>query len=136
MHIRIPGWLNEPVPGDLYHYESREKVVPLVKVNGKPTAYITKDGYAVISRQWKKNDIVTVDFPMEVKRVISNAAIKQNLNSVALQYGPLVYCVEGADNQGSALNLVVPQELILKHFFNLHYWVVLIPFNSKLRYSR
>ncbi len=108
LHIRIPGWLNKPVPGDLYRYESQEKVVPLVKVNGKPTAYATKDGYAVINRQWKKNDIVTVEFPMEVKRVISNTAVKQNLNRVALQYGPLVYCVEGADNQGSALNLVVP----------------------------
>ena len=109
MHIRIPGWLNEPVPGDLYHYEPGEKVVPLIKVNGKQTTYETKDGYAVINRYWKKNDIVTIEFPMEVKRVISNAAIKQNLNRVALQYGPLVYCVEGADNQGSALNVILPQ---------------------------
>ena len=117
MHIRIPGWLNEPVPGNLYHYEKQEKVVPLIKVNGKQTTYETKDGYAVINRYWKKNDIVTIEFPMEVKRVISNAAIKQNLNRVALQYGPLVYCVEGADNQGSTLNLVVPPETDFKTFF-------------------
>lgn len=118
LHIRIPGWLNEPVPGDLYHYESGEKIVPLVKVNGKPTAYATKDGYAVINCQWKKNDVVTVEFPMEVKRVISNTAVKQNANRVALQYGPLVYCVEGADNQGSALNLVVPQGTDFKTSFH------------------
>ena len=108
LYIRIPGWLNEPVPGELYRYETEKKITPVILVNGKPADFITRDGYAIINREWKKKDIVSIEFPMEVRRVVSHSSVKQNKDRVALQYGPLVYCVEGADNAGLAMNLLLP----------------------------
>jgi DUF1680 family protein len=45
---------------------------------------------------------------MEVRQVISNPEVKQDKDRVALQYGPLVYCVEGKDNGDNAWNIVMP----------------------------
>lgn len=108
LRIRIPGWLNEAAPGDLYRYETEEKSTPVILVNNVKVDYDNIDGYAVLNRAWKKGDVVTVEFPMKVKRIISNPAVKQDNNRVALQYGPLMYCVEGADNTDVNSGLVVP----------------------------
>jgi len=45
---------------------------------------------------------------MEVKRGISGDQLKQDKDRLALQRGPLVYCVEGADNNGKAWNIIFP----------------------------
>ncbi|MHA4807168.1 glycoside hydrolase family 127 protein [Flavitalea flava] len=98
LSLRIPGWLHEPVPGGLYTYKDQRDVHPAITVNGKPEPFKMDRGYAVLSRTWKKGDKVTVSFPMEVRRIASNPEIRQNTNRVALQYGPLLYCMEGVDN--------------------------------------
>lgn len=108
LRIRIPGWLSEPVPGDLYRYATPEKEIPAIQVNGSPVPYDMASGYAVVKRVWKKGDIVTMDLPMKVRKIVSNPAVKQNKNRVALQYGPLVYCVEGANDEFDAGGVIVP----------------------------
>jgi DUF1680 family protein len=117
VNIRIPGWLNEPVPGDLYHYSSKNISKPVILVNGERVNYSEVNGYAVINRTWKKGDVIKVELPMEVKKVISNPAIKQNNNRLALQYGPLIYCVEGIDNAGVNAGLVVPENTAFETVF-------------------
>lgn len=117
VNIRIPGWLNEPVPGDLYHYSSKNISKPVILVNGEKVNYNEVNGYAVINRTWKKGDVIKVEFPMEVKKVISNPGIKQNDNRLALQYGPLMYCVEGIDNPGVNTGLVVPENTVFTTVF-------------------
>ncbi len=117
LRIRIPGWLNEAAPGELYKYETQEKVEPVLLVNGVKTEYNNVNGYAVINRSWKKGDVVNIEFPMKVKRVVSNAAVKQNSNRIALQYGPLMYCVEGADNPDANRGLVVPANTVFETTF-------------------
>ncbi len=108
LRIRIPGWLSEPVPGDLYRYATAYKEAPAIQVNGSPVQYGVADGYAVIKRGWKKGDIVTMNLPMKVRRIVSNPAVKQNKNRTALQYGPLVYCVEDANDGFDAGGVIVP----------------------------
>lgn len=110
LHLRIPGWLSQPVPGELYRYNDQKEARPEIKVNGKAAAYTVEDGYAVIIRTWGKNDQVTIDFPMEVRTVVSRPEVEQNRDRVALQYGPLVYCVEGTDNNGNVWNMVMPEK--------------------------
>lgn len=110
LRLRIPGWLKEPAPGDLYRYLSSPAPNLLLLVNGKPVNYKVENGYAVISRTWKKGDAIQVEMPMEVQMVASRPGIKQNDQRVALQYGPMVYCVEGPDNNGRAWNFIMPKE--------------------------
>jgi uncharacterized protein len=62
----------------------------------------------VIKRTWKKGDKVSLQLPMEIKKMVSADSVKANKNRFALQRGPLVYCLEGPDNKDSSvLNIVV-----------------------------
>jgi len=69
-----------------------------VKVNGQDADVAVEAGkFATISRQWKKGDVITIDMPMDVKFVEGNTRIEEVRNQVALQRGPVVYCVESPD---------------------------------------
>lgn len=109
VHFRIPGWVQgEAVPGDLFAFEDKTKEAFTLSVNGMAVPFQLLNGYAVIDRDWKKGDQVELVLPMDVKRIVSRPEVKQNADRVALQRGPLVYCVEGADNGGQAWNFILP----------------------------
>ena len=115
LKIRIPGWArNEAIPSDLYTYEqaSAEKVT--IKVNGKPVDYQLQNGYAVISKKWKKNDKVEVNLPMEIRRVVANNNLPDDVGKVALERGPVMYCAEWKDNDGKAANIIIPKTTTFK----------------------
>lgn len=107
--VRIPGWVtNSAVPSDLYRFQNGDAGKPEIKVNGVAVTYELQNGYAVISRTWKKDDAVEVSLPMEIKRVVSSENVKTNTGKVALQRGPVIYCAEWPDNNGKAGNIMIP----------------------------
>lgn len=111
MLVRIPGWARgEAIPSDLYSFKNnmRIQVMVPITVNGQPVEYKMENGYAVIKRSWKKNDVVEVKLPMDVERVVANENVKDDIGKVALQRGPIIYCAEWADNNGKASNFVMP----------------------------
>jgi DUF1680 family protein len=119
MFVRIPGWAqNQPVPGDLYRYLETYKDKPLLAVNGETMPLNLANGYALIHRTWKDGDIIQLDLPMPVRLVQSHADVEENAGKVALERGPLVYCVEGIDNGGKALDLILPEQPDLSVEFN------------------
>lgn len=108
MHVRIPGWAKgQPVPGNLYSFASAVQQPVIISVNGKPFSYATEKGYAEINRTWKKGDKITIDFPMEIEKVLANSQVKADKGRFALQKGPLVYCLEGADQGDSTVQSIV-----------------------------
>jgi DUF1680 family protein len=52
--------------------------------------------------------MVEITIPMEIKKILARAELKQDNDRMALQRGPLVYCFEGADNNGKAWNMLMP----------------------------
>ena len=107
--IRIPGWAqNEAISSDLYSFSSVSDKKATMTLNGKPAEYTMQKGYAVINRIWKKNDVVVVNLPMEVRTVIANEKVTTDNGKVALQRGPIIYCAEWADNNGKTSNLIIP----------------------------
>ncbi|GAB3856939.1 glycoside hydrolase family 127 protein [Hymenobacter terrigena] len=107
--VRIPGWArNEAMPSDLYTFATPSSQAATLKINGKPVAYTLRNGYAVLARKWRKGDVIDLTLPMEVRRVLANAQVKDDLGKVALQRGPVVYCAEWKDNNGKTSNLIVP----------------------------
>lgn len=117
--VRIPGWVgNAAIPSDLYKFESSTSAKPEIKVNGVVTAYTMQNGYAVINKEWKKNDVVEVNLPMEVKRVVANENVKNDIGKVALQRGPIMYCAEWVDNNSKTSNLVIPANTVFKSEYN------------------
>ena len=109
VHLRIPGWAqNEPSPGNTYEYLKKSDAHFVISLNNKPALYQMENGYAVIDRQWKEGDVLQLSLPMEVREVVAIDSIKDDRNRLALQRGPLVYCVEHADNEGKAMNFIIP----------------------------
>jgi len=118
VYIRIPGWVrNQPVPGNLYSYINPAKETVIVKVNGKNTEFTTEKNYAVIDREWKKGDLIEYILPLNIHRVEANSNVEADRNKVALERGPIVYCLEGVDNNNLYGNLVLPDDAVLSANF-------------------
>ncbi|HEY4784494.1 MAG TPA: glycoside hydrolase family 127 protein, partial [Bacteroidales bacterium] len=116
--LRIPGWArNQPVPSDLYSFLSPVTEPVSVKVNGKEINYKTENGYAVVEREWKKGDVIEYNIPMNVRRVVANSQIESDKGKIALERGPIVYCLEGVDNDGKLNNLIIPDSTKLSASF-------------------
>ena len=108
--LRVPGWVQgRPVPSDLYSYEDSKPAKWTVRVNGnKFTADLAK-GFLPIKRNWKAGDVVELDLPMPVRRVLANENVAALRGQVALERGPIVYCLEGVDNPGNVYNAALPE---------------------------
>ena len=115
MMLRLPGWAkNQPVPSDLYTYEQPKTHAVKLYVNGTETDYAMEKGYMVVDRQWKEGDKVSFSLPMDVHRVIANDNVAADKGRVALERGPLLYCLEWPDNQNQVENCALPDTSTIK----------------------
>ena len=105
--VRIPGWINEPLPGDLYSYMTKSNDKPIIKVNGKTVKYDLVNGYAKIDRNWEKGDIIELELPMLVRKIIACEKVVEDRGKFAIERGPIVYCAEWVDNGDKVRNLLV-----------------------------
>jgi DUF1680 family protein len=80
--LRLPGW---------------NKAYTLT-VNGETLSPTVDRGYAVVNREWKAGDLISLTLDMPVEVIASDPQVKANAGLRALQRGPLVYCLEEADN--------------------------------------
>ncbi|MHC4534860.1 MAG: glycoside hydrolase family 127 protein [Planctomycetota bacterium] len=111
INVRIPGWAqNQPVPSNLYKFLKTGHDEVALKVNGKRAAIKIQRGFARIERKWHKGDTIELILPMPIRRIIAHQNIKENRGKVALQRGPIVFCLEWPDNDGKVLNLMIPDD--------------------------
>ncbi len=117
--LRIPGWVrNEPVPGDLYRYMDTNNESVTIKLNDEPVRLDISKGFARIHRTWKGGDVVDLNLPMPVRRVIAIDSVEADRGKVALQRGPIVFCAEWPDNKdGHVRNLLLLDEAPLQTEF-------------------
>ncbi|MDO6430435.1 glycoside hydrolase family 127 protein [Flavitalea sp. BT771] len=114
LRLRIPGWArNEAMPSSLYSYTTINSSLPNIKINGQKVPCKLEDGYAVLRRTWKKGDKIELDLPMPVRKVKANANLSEDKGKVAIQRGPLMYCLEWKDNGGKVSDLLFPSTAIL-----------------------
>lgn len=94
--LRIPGWAQGAG----------------VTVNGERFTGPAEPGsYIRISRNWQAGDRVRLELPMPVVRVHSHPYVQENRGHAALMRGPLVYCIEQADNpEIDPRDLVLPKD--------------------------
>ena len=84
LYLRIPGW-------------SR---VTRVSVNGRAVSGATAGEYLAVKRHWTAGDTVHIDFDMTTRMVASNPRVEDDRGRVAVERGPLVYCIEQLDQPG------------------------------------
>ena len=84
--LRIPAWCEEGAA---------------LEINGQPfTGVLAPGSYAEVRRAWQPGDVVRLNLPMGVHRVECHPYVAENAGRVALTRGPILYCVEQADNPG------------------------------------
>lgn len=85
-------------------------------VNGQAVdlAACCRDGYARLNRTWAAGDRVELDLPMPARRVQAHPAVRHEAGCVALQRGPVVYCLEGVDNGVDLAALSLPRSAALE----------------------
>ncbi|EDZ6643603.1 glycoside hydrolase family 127 protein [Salmonella enterica] len=81
-----------------------------VTLNGLEVEQDISKGYLHIRRTWQEGDTITLTLPMPVRRVYGNPLARHVAGKVAIQRGPLVYCLEQADNGEELHNLWLPKE--------------------------
>ena len=103
IRLRIPSWLKSaPVASDLYAYTDAPKKYTL-KVNGSSAQAAKGDGYETIVRTWKAGDVIELDLPMDVRRIEANDTVEIDRGMLALERGPIVFCLEGKDQPDSTV---------------------------------
>lgn len=110
LRFRIPGWAQgAPVPTDLYTFTS-EAGKYTVSVNGKNVNTEQNDGYVTIVRNWKGNDVVEINLPMDVCQIRAHEKVEDDRGKLAIERGPIVYCLEGRDQADSTVfNKYIPE---------------------------
>lgn len=111
IRLRIPGWTKAtPVASDLYAYTDAAKKYTL-KVNGSATRGAEGDGYETIVRTWKVGDVIELEMPMDVRRIKANDKVEEDRGMVALERGPIMFCLEGKDQPDSIVfNKFIPSD--------------------------
>jgi DUF1680 family protein len=80
--LRIPGWCSQYT----------------LEINGNPVNKTPNHGYVWLSRKWKAGDTISLRMDMPVTVNMAHPLIRENTGQVAISRGPLVYCIEEADN--------------------------------------
>jgi hypothetical protein len=89
-----------------------------ITVNGQAVAVVMDRGYAVIGRNWKKGDRVDLRLPVATRRTVAHPKVEANLGRVALERGPIVYCLEGHDQPGGwVFDLLLPDTAAIRNEF-------------------
>ncbi|HTI38905.1 MAG TPA: beta-L-arabinofuranosidase domain-containing protein [Vicinamibacterales bacterium] len=102
IRLRIPGWARGVVaPGGLYSYASHNDARSTISINGSgvPSAPDGK-GYVSLDRTWKNGDVIVVTLPIETRWVAADQRVKSSRGRMAVERGPVVYCVEAHDIEG------------------------------------
>jgi DUF1680 family protein len=89
----------------------------VVRLNVENAEFKTENSYAVIDREWKQGDLIEYILPLNIHRVVANSNVEADKNKVALERGPIVYCLEGVDNNNTLRNLILPDDALLSADF-------------------
>lgn len=115
LKVRIPGWTgNTPFASDLYSFSS-PSTTHITGGRGDLGFDVSsqRDGWWTYSVNrpippFPEDGPLYVTYPMPVRRVVANASVKDDVGKAAIQRGPLVYVLEGADNGGKVLDITLP----------------------------
>jgi DUF1680 family protein len=99
LHLRIPDWCAQP----------------RLTLNGKPLPLEIQKGYAVVRRHWQPEDRLTLELPMTPVWMEAHPRVEADRWQVAIQRGPLVYCLEEIDQPAPLERMAVDTSSPLRY---------------------
>lgn len=94
LKLRVPGWCHDHA----------------VQVNGEDVPTVVERGFLRLRRTWHDGDEIVLVMATPVQRVYAHPEVTADLGRVALQRGPVVYCIEEADNGPSLDSVLLPRD--------------------------
>jgi uncharacterized protein len=104
--FRVPGWCRDG-----------QMEVTINESENVDTAATRDKGYVKVKRRWHPGDTVDLRMPMPVERMYSHPFVRTNGGKIALQRGPLVYCLEETDNGKELGDVMIPRDSHLEAHF-------------------
>jgi DUF1680 family protein len=103
LRLRIPGWRRSA----------------RLQINGAEldVSTLMDRGYVHVRRRWQKADAVKLDLSMPVERIYAHPEVAADIGRVALKRGPIVYCLEGADNDAPVRRIALPRSNLVETRF-------------------
>lgn len=92
--LRIPAWCDAPE----------------LRWNGSPLTPTHENGYAAIERDWKPEDTLELHMPMTPQLMEAHPRVDADRWQIALQRGPLVYCLEECDQPAPLERLAIRRD--------------------------
>lgn len=103
LFLRKPGWAK--------NYS--------VSINEEKIQTVLENGYIVIDKEWHNGDTVKLELNIEPELLESHPSIKANTGRVAIRRGPIIYCVESADNPwGDVWDLEISKDVKLEEEYS------------------
>lgn len=105
--LRLPDWTEECIVNGITAKsgEITDAILSeIISSTGVSSASVS-DGYLYLSGIWSGNKKISLNFPMTVRIITANPSVREDIGKVAVTYGPMVYCLEEADN-GNNLHLL------------------------------
>lgn len=103
LHLRVPGWCERKLSVGLEGAEAEIEVTH----GDDPGVFLSYE------RVWKPGETVRLELPLEPQRVRADRRVEAGRGRVALQRGPLIYCLEAADNPAGVRNLLLESDATL-----------------------
>ena len=100
--IRIPGWCEG--------YKLR--------INGKTVQTPVENGYAMMEQVFRKEDEIELILDMPVTIVEANPRVREDIGKLAVMRGPLVYCLEEADNGKDLHRIYIERNTAFRHEYD------------------
>jgi DUF1680 family protein len=103
--LRIPGWAKGAA----------------LTVNGRPASQPPEPGtYCEVRRAWSAGDSLELNLPLRARVLQAHPLVEEARNQVAVQRGPVVYCLESCDlpRGVKVLDVVIPRDIALKPRFD------------------
>jgi DUF1680 family protein len=100
LKLRIPNWASGAS----------------ARINDSPPDNSPRAGtYFEVRRTWKPGDFVDLDLPIPARLMEANPLVEEDLNQVAVQRGPVVYCLESPDMPSGVRisDVLIPAEMNL-----------------------
>jgi len=94
LFLRLPAWC----------------AAPELRVNGEPISIQREDGYASIERDWQVGDTVELRLPMTPMLMEAHPRVEADRWQVAIQRGPIVYCLEESDQPAPLTHLAIRRD--------------------------
>ncbi len=103
LRLRIPGWCQNAklsVNGAVFEIDRH-----------------LEQGYVRVERVWQADDRIELELLLSIKRMYAQPDVRQDAGCIALQRGPLVYCLESIDNGVPLHRVILPREAELTSQF-------------------